>query len=70
MHGILVSAALPASTSVKRYDCYEQLIPELQRYMPGYEKTVRYFRKNKLYNYLTENGDLQRALGYAKELSR
>ena len=56
--------------SVKRYDCYEQLIPELQRYMPGYEKTVRYFRKNKLYNYLTENGDLQRALGYAKELSR
>lgn len=56
--------------SVKRYDSYEQLIPELQRYMPGYEKTVRYFRKNKLYNYLTENGDLQRALGYAKELSR
>lgn len=56
--------------SVKRYDSYEQLSPELQRYMPGYEKTVRYFRKNKLYNYLTENGDLQRALGYAKELSR
>lgn len=56
--------------SVKRYDSYEQLIPELQRYMPGYEKTVRYFRKNKLYNYLTENGDLQQALGYAKELSR
>lgn len=56
--------------SVKHYDSYEQLIPELQRYMPGYEKTVRYFRKNKLYNYLTENGDLQRALSYAKELSR
>lgn len=56
--------------SVKRYDSYEQLIPELQRYMPGYVKTVRYFRKNKLYNYLTENGDLQQALGYAKELSR
>lgn len=56
--------------SVKHYENYEQLIPELQRYMPGYEKTVRYFRKNELYNYLTENGDLQRALGYAKELSR
>lgn len=56
--------------SVKHYDSYEQLIPELQRYMPGYEKTVRYFRKIKLYNYLTENGDLQRALSYAKELSR
>lgn len=38
--------------------------------MPSYEKTVRYFRKIKLYNYLTENGDLQRALSYAKELSR
>lgn len=56
--------------SVKHYDSYEQLIPELQSYMPGYEKTVRYFRKIKLYNYLTENGDLQRALSYAKELSR
>lgn len=56
--------------SVKHYDSYEQLIPELQRYMPSYEKTVRYFRKIKLYNYLTENGDLQRALSYAKELSR
>ena len=56
--------------SEKHYDSYEQLIPELQRYMPGYEKTVRYFRKIKLYNYLTENGDLQRALSYAKELSR
>lgn len=56
--------------SVKHYDSYEQLIPELQRYMPGYEKTVRYFRKIKLYNYLTENGDLQRALSYAKELAR
>lgn len=38
--------------------------------MPSYEKTVRYFRKIKLYNYLTENGYLQRALSYAKELSR
>ena len=56
--------------SVKHYDSYEQLIPELQSYMPGYEKTVRYFRKIKLYNYLTENGDLQRALSYAKVLSR
>jgi hypothetical protein len=38
--------------------------------MPNYEKTARYFRKNNLYNYLTEHGDLQRAIGYAKELSR
>jgi predicted HTH transcriptional regulator len=38
--------------------------------MPGYEKTARYFRKNNLYKYLTEHGDLQRALTYAEELSR
>lgn len=56
--------------SVKHYESYETLLPELQRYMPGYEKTARYFRKNNLYRYLTENGDLQRAMGYAAELSR
>ena len=50
--------------------CCEDVLPDLQRYMPGYEKTARYFRKNNLYKYLTENGDLQRAISYAKELSR
>ncbi len=56
--------------SVRHYETYDELLPELQHYMPGYEKTARYFRKNNLYRYLTENGDLQRAIGYAKELSR
>lgn len=56
--------------SVKHYESYETLLPELQRYMPGYEKTARYFRKNNLYRYLTQNGDLQRAMEYAEELSR
>lgn len=56
--------------SVKHYESYEDLLPELQHYMPGYEKTERYFKKNNLYRYLTENGDLQRAIGYAAELSR
>ena len=46
------------------------MLPDLQHYMPGYEKTARYFRKNNLYNYLTEHGDLQRAIGYAEELTR
>ena len=45
------------------------MLPDLQHYMPGYEKTARYFRKNNLYNYLTEHGDLQRAIGYAEELT-
>lgn len=58
------------SLAVRHYETYEELLPELQRYIPGYEKTVRYFRKNSLYRYLSENGDLPRAIGYAKELSR
>lgn len=56
--------------SLKHYDSYEALLPELQHYMPGYEKTARYFRKNNLYRYLTENGNIQRAMGYGAELSR
>lgn len=56
--------------NVKHYDTYEALLPELRRYMPGYEKTAHYFRKNNLYRYLTENGDLQRAMGNAEKLSR
>lgn len=30
--------------------------------MPGYEKTKRYFIRTNLYRYLTENGDLKRAV--------
>ena len=45
-------------------------MPDLQHYIPGYEKTARYFRKNNLYNYLTEHGNLQRSIGYAEELTR
>jgi predicted transcriptional regulator len=56
--------------STKRYETCEDVLPDLQRYMPNYEKTARYFRKNNLYNYLTEHGNLERAINYAKELSR
>jgi predicted transcriptional regulator len=55
---------------MKHYDSCEDVLPDLQHYMPDYEKTARYFRKNNLYNYLTEHGDLQRAIGYAEELTR
>ena len=56
--------------STKHYETYEDVLPDLQRYMPGYEKTARYFKKNNLYKYLTEHGDLQRAISYAEELTR
>lgn len=53
---------------VKHYQSYEQLLPELQKFMPGYEKTTRYFRRIKLYAFLKENGDLERASKNADRL--
>ena len=53
---------------VKHYSSYEQLLPELQKYMPGYEKTKRYFIRTNLYKYLTENGDLERAMSNSEKL--
>ena len=54
----------------RRYDSYEQLLPELQKYMPGYEKTKRYFIRTNLYKYLTENGDLERAMSNSEKLCK
>ena len=56
--------------AVKHYQSYDELLPDLQKYMPGYEKTQRYFKKTDLYRFITENGDLTRAIRYASELSR
>ena len=56
--------------ATRHYETCDEVLPDLQRYMPGYEKTKRYFQKIDLYPYLKEHGDLERALGYAKELSR
>lgn len=46
----------------RQYESYDELLPELRKYMPGYEKTKRYFIRTNLYKYLTENGDLERAM--------
>ena len=56
--------------STKHYESYEDVLPDLQRYMPAYEKTARYFKKNNLFKYLTEHGDIQRAIGYAEALTQ
>lgn len=55
--------------AVKHYETCEEVIADLQKYMPGYEKTIRYFRKTKIYDYLCSNGDLNRAMKYADKLS-
>ena len=53
---------------IRNYDSCEQLLPELQRYMPGYEKTKHYFTRTNLYQYLTENGDLKRSMENSEKL--
>ena len=52
----------------RHYENCEQLLPELQKYMPGYEKTKRYFKRTNLYKYLTENGELERAMANSEKL--
>lgn len=59
---------LPDNT-VRRFQNYDQLIPELRKYMPGYEKTKHYFIRTKLYDYLVANGSLERAKTNAEKLS-
>ena len=59
---------LPDNT-VRRCQNYDQLIPELRKFMPGYEKTKRYFIKTKLYDFLVANGNLERAKANAERLS-
>lgn len=48
---------------------YNDLIPDLQRYLPGYEKTRHYFRRTNIYNYLCENGSPELAMQNAERLS-
>ena len=59
---------LPDNT-VRRFQNYDQLIPELRKYMPSYEKTKHYFIRTKLYDYLVANGSLERAKTNAEKLS-
>lgn len=53
----------------RKYNSCDELLLELQKYMPGYEKTKRYFRKTDLYTFLEKNGDIKRAVRNGKLLS-
>lgn len=52
----------------RSYESYEQLASSLRKYMPGYEKTKKYFKRVALYDFLTENGDLNRAISNSEKL--
>jgi hypothetical protein len=55
---------------LKRYESQNDVIAELRRYMPGYEKTERYFTRNNLFRLLVESGGLQRALANSEKIER
>lgn len=54
--------------STRVYRSCDDLLLELRKYMPGYEKTKHYFRNIKLYEFLKENGDLKKAMTYSERL--
>lgn len=56
------------SLSEKRYQNQTELKRELQKYMPGYEKTKHYFNRTNLFCYLNEHGDINRAMQHAEKL--
>jgi hypothetical protein len=52
--------------SHRKYADYEAVAKELCKYMPGYEKTKKYFQRIRLYEFLSQHGDLEKALNLAK----
>ena len=54
--------------SSKTYTSYEEVVVDLRRYLPNYEKSKKYFKKIPLYQYLSAHGDLSRAVSYASQL--
>lgn len=55
--------------SKRKYNSCDEILPELQKYMPGYEKTKKYFRKTDLYSYLQKHGEIEHAIRNGKLLS-
>ncbi len=53
--------------TTRNYETYGDMLPELLRYMPNYEKTNHYFRKNNLYKFLTEKGNMENAMTFTEK---
>jgi hypothetical protein len=56
--------------STRIFSSYVELLPDLQKYMPGYEKTKKYFNRTNLFCYLQKYGDINRAVENGKILSK
>lgn len=55
------------SLSLRHYENYTAIESELRKHLQGYEKTDNYFRRIRLYEYLTTHGDLNHAIELAKK---
>ena len=54
--------------STKTYHYCDDLLPELRKFMPGYEKTKKYFKRNNLYCFLKKYGNMENAMKNADKL--
>lgn len=58
---------LPLGTRRTFKSC-DEILPELRKYIPGYEKTKRFLKRANLFQFLSENGDLGTARKNASRL--
>lgn len=52
----------------KIYKSQKEVIDELKTYLPGYEKTKKYYKANPLFDNLKEKGNLKRAVVNSEKL--
>ena len=55
---------------VRRYKNCDEVLKELREYMPGYDKTKKYFKGHNLYNLLKSEGSMDKAIESAKKLEK
>ena len=53
--------------SARRFADYAAVEPELRKHLPNYSKSESYLRKIRLYDFLAEHGDLNKALSLARK---
>lgn len=54
-------------SSTKRFADYTAVETKLRKYLPNYSKSENYLRKIRLYDFLVEHGDLNKALSLARK---
>ncbi len=54
--------------SSRTYQSFEEIKPRLEKYYPEYEKSLKFFRKTKLYDFLNEKGNELKATEFAERL--